>query len=404
MIKKKILLLSTYPIVGDTLTGGPLRVKAIYDAYRGCFSQVRHVAIFSKYHHPTDYASTDIAVTGALAEATRFAPNTGDYLIGQGIKTDPVLHDTVLKLLLDYRPDVIEIEQVYPYLGLRAVLEELPFKPKLVHSSHNVEYPMKEEIMNALGYAKSEVLPIVAAIREAEEELCAQADVVVAPTVEDGKLMQKMGAKDYVLARNGIAPLQANEVDKQYWRDYFASRNISKFALFVASAHPPNMLGFREMISTGVGFLPAGYAVVLAGDVGTNIMQNLQRDSIADVTCHRRLLSVGRLTVDRLHGIIACADVMLLPITEGGGSNLKTAEAVLSQHQVVATRKALRSFDEYADLPTVRVVDNPDDFRAAIRVAMDEKTPQLTKKQVQFTQELLWENCLQPMVEAVARL
>lgn len=404
MIKKKVLQLSTYPIVGSRQTGGPLRVLAINKTYKKRFTSVKHVAIFSKYHHPTDYAQTDIAVSGSLAEATRTAPNTSDYLIGEAIRSDPTLRKQVMDLLLDFKPDVIEIEQVYPYLGLRSLLDELPFQPKLVYSSHNVEWSMKDEILQSLGHDPREREAMVAAIRDAERELCEKADLVTACTRDDGETLKKMGAKDYVLARNGVTERNPAEADKRYWRDYFARRGFEKVAVFVGAAHPPNMLGFHEMISTGMGFLPAGYGVVLAGGVGDNIMQNLQPDSIADVTSYRRLHSVGWVSDARLYALIAIADAMLLPIVEGGGSNLKTAEALISGRQVVATTKALRSFEEYLDLPTLHIADKPDDFRISIRTVMEEPGDNLNKRQTTFARGLLWKNCLNDMTEAVAKL
>jgi glycosyltransferase involved in cell wall biosynthesis len=403
MIKKKIIQFSTYPIVG-TQTGGPLRVRAINSLYNQYFTDAKHVAIFSKYHHPIDYLPTDIAVSGELAEMTRTAPNTSDYLIGEAIASDPDLHKKLLDLLLEYRPDVVEVEQVFPYIGLKTVLEELPFKPKLVYSSHNVEYSMKNDILLSLGHDKQERERMVAALRQTETELCQRADLVAVCTKADGESLKKLGAKRYILARNGVSEPHPAEADKQYWHAYFAKRAIEKIAVFMGAAHPPNMIGFHEMISTGMGFLPAGYAIVLAGGVGVNIMENLRPDSMADVTCHRRLLSVGWISDERRDGLIAIADTILLPIVEGGGSNLKTAQALFSGRPVVATSKALRSFEEYQGLPTLRIADKPDDFRTTIRTAMSAPAIALTEQQVRFTRALLWDNCLHEMAEAVAQL
>jgi hypothetical protein len=404
MINKKILQLSTYPIVG-ALTGGPLRVKAINDLYKKHFTDVRHVAIFSKYHHPHDYAPTDIAVTGELAEATRLAANTGDYLIGKGIADDPQLRSEVMRLILDFRPDVIEVEQVFPYIGLRELLKDLPYKPKLVHSSHNIEYPMKQEIMELLGHQPAEVEEIVTAVRQAEEHICREADLVVAVTKADAKFMQSIGALSPVLARNGVVEPHARREDIDYWKHFFGARNINSVATFVGAAHPPNMHGFRTMISTAVGFVPYGSAVVLAGSVGDNIFDDLRSDSFADVTCRRRLINVGKLSHERLQGLLAYTSIVLLPIVEGGGSNLKTAEAIISGKHTVATTKALRSFEEFRDFPTVHIYDEPEAFRQAIHDLLgSDQLPGLDAADKQKTHALLWEECLRSMVDGVSKL
>lgn len=403
MVDKKILLLSTYPIV-QAQTGGPLRVKALYESYRKHFSSVKHVGVFSKYHQPDNYAPTDIPVKGALAEATRLAPNTSDYLIGVGIEKDQTLHDEVVKMLLDYRPDVIEIEQVFPYIGLRTILKELPFRPKLVHSSHNVEYLMKREILENLDHDQTEIESIVASIKEAEEAICAAADLVTAVTKDDGQAAIAMGATNYILARNGVNLLTTSDQDKQYWRKYLEAHSIDTFAVFIGSAHPPNMKGFLTMVGTGMGFLPKGHAIILAGSVGDNVMGGLKADSAADVTCHRRLFSVGRQSTTRLHSLIELASAILLPITEGGGSNLKTAEALVSLKPIVATSKALRSFEEYRQFPTIILADSPATFRQSIRQALDVPSPALSRQEVELTEQLYWDNTLRDLMVSVAEL
>ncbi len=396
-------MLSTYPIAGAD-TGGPLRVKAIYEMYKKHVRHVKHVAIFSGHHHPTGYAASDIMLEGKLADALEHAHNHGDYLIGKGIYEDDALRQRVLDLLLSYRPDIIEIEQVFPYIGLRHLLKELPFAPKLVHSSHNIEYPMKDEILAMTHFPIAERKAIVATVREAEEELTKKADLVVVVTKADGERSLAMGAKKYSVARNGVFAISASETAKQYWQHYFEKHEIDRAAIFIGSAHPPNIFGFKQMIGYGMGFLPAQHKIILAGDVGTNLMSNLDEEDVAAQTAHRRLLSVGRLPQDLLNGLIVAAHTILLPITEGGGSNLKTAEAIVAGKHIVATTKALRSFEEYQSLPNMNVHDAPNDFRAAIAASLDLPAISLPTKTAEETQKVLWGHCLTPMLEGVKAL
>ena len=49
---------------------------------------------------------------------------------------------------------------------------------------------------------------------------------------------------------------------------------------------------------------------------------------------------------------------MLLPITYGGGSNLKTAEALLTGHPIIATAKAFRGCEVFTDMPGMIIAGN----------------------------------------------
>lgn len=403
MINKKILLISTYPIIGAQ-TGGPLRVKALYENYQKVFTQVRHTAVFSRYHHPSDYSPNDIAIKGDLAEKTRHEPVTSDYLIGKAIYEDALLRKEVAEMLLNYKPDIIEIEQVFPYLGLRTLIKELGLKIKIVHSSHNIEYKMKEEILVRYNFPEEKIKSVVTEIRLAEEHLAREADLVAAVTKEDGDEILGMGAKSYVLARNGVFDKMATEKALSKWQKYFTEQNIDDYAVFVASAHPPNMEGYKRMIGTAMGYLRPGQSIVLAGDVGTNIKNGLDEYSVADVTCHRRTLFLGRLSDDDLSAVISLSKAMLLPITEGGGSNLKTAEAIISTKPVIATTKAMRSFQEYIALPTVSIADTGAGFKSSIAKILSNEPARLNHDEIKLTRLLLWSNCLKDLTKAVEKL
>jgi hypothetical protein len=56
----------------------------------------------------------------------------------------------------------------------------------------------------------------------------------------------------------------------------------------------------------------------------------------------------------------------LLPITQGEGSNLKTAEALLSGKPIVATSHSFRGYEEFQYLPHITIADDPREVKAAI--------------------------------------
>ena len=157
------------------------------------------------------------------------------------------------------------------------------------------------------------------------------------------------------------------------------------------------------MIGFGLGFLKRNQAIVLAGDVGTNIMDNLDRQDAQQFTSLRRLISVGRLSHPRLQGLLSYAHTILLPITEGGGSNLKTAEAIASRKPVVATAKAYRSFDEFKDAPQVLLADTRQKFKDSIRRSFEENNVTKLDSKVDVN-SVLWSACLKPMSQKLEEI
>jgi hypothetical protein len=110
------------------------------------------------------------------------------------------------------------------------------------------------------------------------------------------------------------------------------------------------------------------------------------------------------LSEDRLVGLLQVADIILLPITEGGGSNLKTAEAIVSEKRVVATEYAFRGFDELKKLSNIFIATKPQEFREAIMRALQTEPLNRTDKEQELEKVVLWQNCLKNLVSEVSAL
>lgn len=394
----KILVVSTYPIKKGQ-HGGQRRVAAIVEAYRKQGIDVCFVAVFAPDHYKY-YSRQDIAVKGETRSKTLKSPYTSDIICGQAIYKDPYVKKKFQNLLIRYKPDIIEIEQVFPYLGLKPLLEEMRVKPKIILSSHNIEYSHKQQILNSSGYA-SEAEEAANLIKECEADLAHNASLIIAVSKEDAAVLSKMGSKGVVVAPNGIAQYPLTEEAKRHWIEYKKEHEISKLATFIGSAHPPNWHGFLAMIGDRVGFLPAASKLILAGSISDYF-----RDVFKDLrpehsTFWTRIVPAGRINDKLLTGLIDQSDVLLLPITEGGGSNLKTAEAILSGKKIVATSYAFRSFEQYLMLPNIFIADTPADFRSAVLRAFQTAHIAQSAEQKQLAERVQWQYCLQPMIEAV---
>lgn len=404
MIHKKILLLSTYPIKSPQ-HGGQKRTRAIYEAYKDHFAEAHHSAVFFKGFY-SDYDEDDVPLGSSGERLVMRSPLTGDIVSGEAIYKDPAVKKKMAKLLVEFKPDIVHIEQPFPYLGLRPLMEELRIKPKIVFGSQNIEAPMKREILESAGVPKKEIDHAVSVISELDRELSKDSDLVVACTKADLDEHVKMGATKTVLAPNGIAPITTGKNSISYWRGQFKRLGVKRTVLFVGSAHPPNWTGFLQMVGKGLGFVPTDTRIVIAGSISDYFEREIKSGTpdIEDATFWLRAFSAGRLSEERLGGLIEQSDVMLLPITEGGGSNLKTAEAILANKKVIATSHALRSFEWFRDFPNVWVADNQKDFQKSIRESLEAPFHSRTARQKQLARQVRWDNCLAEMVKAVGVL
>lgn len=400
---KKVLMFGTYPII-NAQHGGQQRVSALVKAYKSAGADVRYVAVFQKNFYP-DYSSTDIALAEPETPQSLLDVYTSDMQSGKRISTDTVARQRVAHLIRDYSPDVIQIEQMFPYFGLKDIIKDVGWHGKLIYSSHNIEYELKRSILSGAGVSKNELEGAVAEIREKEAQLVADSDLVVACTQADARKYERMHAKKIVVSPNGIHDRMVGFEVIQRWRNRFKKEGIVNPVLYIGSAHPPNLSGYVDMVGFGLGFMPPSSKLLFVGGVSDIIKQKLtDQPNYIQATFKLRANFLGRVSEDDLGALLSVAKTIILPITEGGGSNLKTAEAILSQKAVVATKHALRSYEAYAELPTIRVANDQRSFMTAIRQSVLEQTPNLNSSQVLLASRVSWKYALQDIVKEVMKV
>jgi len=120
-----------------------------------------------------------------------------------------------------------------------------------------------------------------------------------------------------------------------------------------------------------------------------------------------RLQILGELSDVDLAAIKFLAHAFLLPIEQGGGSNIKTAEALFSGAYVIATPAALRGFEQLMPLPEVFVAHSPEEFQTAIQeVLCKPVSPIQNMKPVLGSPRygLQWSQCLAVMPKTIQAL
>ena len=401
---KKVLIVSTYPIA-EPRHGGQKRVQAVITEYKKHFADVKSVAVFSRWANPR-HGRHDIAVSHATDRLIREAGRLEDIMCGEAIMSEPRVKQHFTRLLRSFQPDVIQIEQIYAYLGLGPLLEELGLSPSLVFDAHNVEFEMKQTIYEAAGLPPADARDLVARLEQLERDLVSRAALTGAVSPSDAETFKTMGARRIVLAPNGIYPAAPAPRAAASWRQKFKAAGINHTLLFVSSAHLPNWTSFREIVGEGLGFLPPDARILLAGGLSRFLTTRYQwQPTPAAATFWLRAEALGILSEDQLSGLIAASDRLILPITTGGGSNLKTAEALISGKPVIATSYAFRAYEQFKDLPSVTIADTPGAFRAALAASLTAPAARLTTaEQQQVAGVVTWPQCLESLIKEVAAL
>jgi glycosyltransferase involved in cell wall biosynthesis len=226
-----------------------------------------------------------------------------------------------------------------------------------------------------------------------EREIALYCDVIFAVSQDDAHEFCKLGAKFVEVAENGVSSLACRVTDRV--STYLPSG--MPYALFVSSAHPPNARGFIDLAERAQGHPLRGGELLICGKVGPMIQASTGLLRTGRILDHARIL--GWVDATLLEALYAASHVVILPKTHGGGSNLKTAEALASGRPVVATRKAFIGFERFIHLPGVFVTEEPDLFWRSVSeylagsLASENRPPEMMFG-------LLWSECLRPMVRA----
>jgi len=295
--------------------------------------------------------------------------------------------------------DAIHVEQ--PWLWpLAKKISALPAYKNisLVYGSQNIEYPLKKEIFDSLGVQDS--WGLVQSIEKLERQAAHEADLAVAVTPEDASVLRNIGASNVLVAPNGIEPWTANAQALERWS---ARLPKAPWILYVASAHPPNYTGLLECLGESLACIPPNSRLVVAGGVSEHVYHRYAATRWSALNLSRlELLFV--LSDEDLNAVKTLAHAFLLPIQHGGGSNIKTAEALYSGKYVIGSVAAFRGFQSFMKLPEVIVTGTPFQFQQAMSSVL--QRPPLRPAPMgidDLRNGLRWDRCLAPLPVAVAK-
>lgn len=385
----RLLILGSYPCV-EPRHGGQIRLAEIIAGYQRAGYQVQSLNFYPFSGHgargPHDfYYPPDSPWRQWQGKSV---PLIDDYTSGLCAAGDEALYARLTAAVAG-EPVVIHVEQPWLLPLVERWRQEGRFaRAVLVYGSQNIEAPLKRAILDQYGV--SEAAEVTAAIDALERRACQVADVVFAVSEADRERLAGYGDADVVLAANGISAWQATPAALQHWRTRLPA---VPFPLFVGSAHPPNISGFFEAIGDVLGFLAPDNRLCVVGSVSDHIVSHPRFQTWGPLN-HSRIQALGLVDDDALAAIKTLAHVFVLPITAGGGSNIKTAEALYSGRYVVGTPTSFRGFEDWLDLPGVYCAEPGVDFVRTIQRLLATPALEPDPQAVARRRHLLWSHTL----------
>ncbi|MDR1032758.1 MAG: glycosyltransferase family 4 protein [Candidatus Nomurabacteria bacterium] len=397
--RKKILILSPYSIAVP-MHGGSKRVAAIAAQYRQLGYEVRVAAIYADNGDVTVKSETRILIKdqnalSLIGLANRY--QTGGLGLNTAIMADNSALKKIVSLVNKFNPEIIHAEQPFFVNLLEHLADTRLFSGKIIYGSQNIEYKMRKQMLRdvkSVSCMRKKI--VVHQVKQLEAAMIRLSSAVVAVSEQDAHGLRKIFKIDprkIIVAPNGISELSYSDKEIRHVRKELENLGVTKIALFIGSAHKPNLDGFIEMLSQ-VPALASFQKIAVVGGVA-NLIDGYMNNASVQLR-KDDLLLYGNVAEDRLTALISLADLILLPITSGGGSNLKTAEAILSGKSILATSYAFRGYEPYEHLAGVHILNKPCHFvtRLVEMMSSTDKLACRSEQERSFARNVLWENTL----------
>jgi hypothetical protein len=395
----RILQLATYPS-RIPRHGGQARVASIRAVLVAAGHEVLSLAVYEPENYGGDaIESHDIVFPVDSAYRHAALPYLNDYASGQFLAGDEAAYRAFMHTMKRFAPDIVILEQPWLFPGFERWQREHPGqRVALAYSSQNIEAPLKREIL--AGQPGRLVDDACARIEKLQREASRAALLTIACTEDDAAVLRAFGARRVLAAGNGIVERKVEARLVADWKWHLGER---RFALFVGSAYPPNGDGFWEMFSPSLAFLAPDQRILGVGGVCGIVTAHPTYKQWEGINASR-LIPAGLQSEEALGALVALASCIVLPITKGGGSNIKTAEAVHSGKPVIGTSKSFRGYERILGLPDVYRVDEPAQFRRLTRAALDGALPPAGPDDAALRDSVLWRETLKALPAEFAAL
>ncbi|MGL4491179.1 MAG: glycosyltransferase, partial [Rhizobiaceae bacterium] len=395
----KVLQLSSHSTLRPR-HGGQMRSHHIGRCLEDAGFDVSRLAICWRTEHDVlddrepiiDTFLTSYSSSKEFTEKLPFSLNLTDYYSVRAVASIGKYRDQVVDYIDRIKPDFLLLEHPWAWPIARLSDHISSGKAKVIYSSQNVEAHLKRKILGESGASTDAFASELADIETLERDLVKNSWATIVCTPSDADVFSSWGAKKTVVANNGTPERQRTLLKNCLPLTLSPQWN---YALFVGSGHPPNIDGFFSLIAPALPFLRPNQRIVIGGGMCDAINHRIATSTSINHYSRDRLVVLGFVDEVVLDAVIENASAILLPIEYGGGSNLKTSEALVSGKAIVGTEASFRGFEQYQDYSQVTLANTPIAFRKAIDDALTKKTRNSHKIPV----ELFWQSTLSQAVE-----
>lgn len=386
----KILQMSTYNV--DQLDhGGKLRAYHIRQALRKSFD-VQTLSF--EWADRFDADTTSVSLDSDRWSALGLDGYISDWGVCSYFNDSDLSFKKVCKLVHGYAPDAIILEQPFLWPLLERLIYEkiLDKRIKFIYSSHNIEFLLKKNIYYS-NYEPECAKIYLEHVRKIEISAIKRSALTIAVSATDKNYIKEISPEVPVcIYLNGHSRVEQTVADVK-WRDLFAG--YERNWIFVGSWHPPNINGLRDLVTelAGIQGRLNSIALWVLGSAGNGLAATpgFRREN------YPWLHILGPVSGDDVNSAILASSGVVLPIWEGGGSNLKTAQALLSGKSILGTELSFRSFEEFAAEPGVQLASDAHGLAHLIAGTI----PQTHYARSNNVFSLTWERILESLPEIV---
>ncbi len=351
----RILQFTVFDDIDDPDHGGKLRCYYIREALRERFEVKTMSFAWSEKDSVSDFHIklniNNYLLNNRVDRLFRFSK--GIYCTQQ-----KYLMNEIAEAIKAFSPHILLIEHPYLWQLIKTLKESGVFREDIyiVYSSHNVEVNLRRKIYER-EFDREKATAYTDYVDYLEKDLIKNANSAIAVSKEDADYVTKWSSIPVGVYPNAhTSPALLGKQEK--WRNYFQESGAESNWVFVGSSHPPNIVGLYTFLQSMREKRKKEVALWVLGSSANGLQDKKEFDEKDYPFLHL----MGHVTSEDIESAISVSDGILLPIWEGGGSNLKTVQALLSGKFVLSSRFAFRTFEKFMQEEGVNIAETPDEL------------------------------------------
>lgn len=305
------------------------------------------------------------------------------------------LYYAISKKVKAYSPDVLLMEQPFLWPLAQRFLQDGTIDPgaKIIYNSQNIEVGMKRKIyFDAFPQETAE--KYTQYVNALETGIIHHAHGALAVSECDANYISEHTNIPIRVFANGHTRPKHNDQDDK-WSRFFADYRVNW--VFVGSWHPPNINGLRDLLAAMPVTVDSNqFALWILGSAGNGLLslEGFRRED------YPYLKVLGPVSGEDIDAAIMNSSGVVLPIWEGGGSNLKTAQALLSCKCIVGADFSFRGFESFVNEDGVFLGETP----AEVSRLICESNPANSYKRSEAVASLEWDYVTKELAAYLAEI